>query len=80
MTKPVDQPELDFDFYVPAGRETFRTWEVARIIRHSRKHVENLLVAGEFGKYVDAKHPKAKKSSAVITRAGLIAWLNKNQR
>jgi hypothetical protein len=74
------QPELDFEFYLPAGREQFRTWEVARIIRHSRRHVENLLAEGAFGDYVDAKHPKAKKSSAVISRAGLLKFLRERKR
>jgi hypothetical protein len=74
------QPELDFDFYLPAGREQFRVWEVATIIRHSRKHVEALASAGEFGPMVDARHPRASKSSMVITRAGLVAWLKKRKR
>jgi hypothetical protein len=79
MAIPV-QPELDFDFYLPAGRETFRTWEVAAIIRHSEDHVINLIEAKEFGDYVDARGAGASKSSYVITRAGLVAWLTKRKR
>ena len=74
------QPELDFEFYVPAGREKFRVWEVAAIIHHSESHTIDLIEAKEFGDYIDARSTGASKSSYVITRAGLVAWLQKRKR
>jgi hypothetical protein len=65
---------------LPAGREGFRVWEVAKLLGHSRKHIENLLAEGAFGTYLDAKHPKAKKSSVIITRQGLEKFLKERQR
>jgi hypothetical protein len=74
------QSELDFEFHLPAGREKFRVWEVARIIDHSEKHVIKLIERKEFGDVIDARHPDASKSSYVVTRAGLVAWLNQRKR
>jgi hypothetical protein len=72
--------ELDFEFHIPTGRQQFRVWEVAEIICHSSRHVEHLIEEGAFGPVIDARRKKAKKSSAVITRAGLVKFLKERKR
>ena len=71
-----DQPELDFEFYIPAGREAFRVWEVARIIRHSSKLVIEHIEAGKFGKCTNCG--SGKKASYIVPRAGLVAFVKHN--
>ncbi len=77
----MSEGELNFDgFHVPAGREKFRVREVATIIHHSEDHVQNLIDAGAFGPVADFRMPGASRASVVITRKGLIDYLNRSKR
>lgn len=74
---PPIQPELDFEFYIPAGREAFRVWEVAAILRHTDQQVNDLIDLGKFGKVINCGKGQV-KSSRVITRAGLVKFIREN--
>ena len=75
---PVTQPELDFEFFLPAGQEKFRVWEVARHIHHSRKQVEKLIDEGAFGPVVDCG--SGSRASVIIPRSGLVNFLKERKR
>jgi hypothetical protein len=73
-----DHPELDFEFYIPAGRESFRVFEVANLLRHSKDQIIKLIDQGKFGKVVDCA--TGRKSSVTIPRAGLVKYLKENSK
>jgi len=78
---PAPAPAADpgVELLLPAGQNTFRTWEVAQLLRHSRKHIENLVAEGALGPVIDARGIRSTRSSAIITRAGLVAFLRKRK-
>jgi hypothetical protein len=73
-----NQPELDFEFYLPAGRESFRVWEVAAMLRHSNDQILKLIDLGKFGKVLECS--TGRKSSQTIPRAGVVKFLRENSK
>ena len=78
MNTDPKKPALDFDFKIPDGRESFRIFEVAKLLSHSQDQIMNLMDAGKFGKVINCGN--GRKSSATITRAGLVKFLHENSQ
>jgi hypothetical protein len=74
-----DQKMTDSDFNLPAGREAFRVFEVARILCHTDQQINDLIDEGKFGKVLNCGKGKI-KSSRVISRAGLVRFIRENSQ
>lgn len=68
------QPELDFEFGLPAGREVFSVTFLARHFCYARQHWINLIDRGHIPA-VNLATPGVTKSSYRISRADLVHFL-----
>ena len=73
-----DMENLEPEFNLPEGRESFRIWEVARIWSHSKDQIIELMDIGKFGQVIDCG--TGRKSSVIIPRAGLVKFLRENSK
>ena len=68
------QPELDFEFGLPAGRESFSVSWLANFFDYSRQHWINLIDEGHLHA-VNLATPGTTKSSYRVARTELVRYL-----
>jgi hypothetical protein len=71
--------DIDFDAELPANRNFFPVWELAKSWHCSVQHIINLVESGELKVPVDLKGKSATKTMIRVPRASVVEFLNRRK-